>query len=267
MHLFKAISGGINRVLAPIGLKIARASHDWGDVSAYIPFHETMSKAKESGLALGDYIDSRQGITGATQATIRGMKELGVFDGSIRAIVEVGPGTGRYLDCTLQECSPERYEIYETASEWADFVSKKYRVVRQPTDGHSLRATATASIDLAQAHKVFSAVTFVTTARYWCEMARVVRDGGYIVFDVMTERCLTPQAVEEWVHSGIPSRSSYPAVIPSSTVIDFFNSRQFEQIGSFLTSMPPGQTEVFVLKKSYHSQTSGIDVGPPGYQL
>jgi hypothetical protein len=249
MHLAREFGRIVKRIFARAGLRISRGGHDWGDVSAFIPFHETMTKAKESGLALGDYIDSRQGITGATQATIRGMKELGVFDGSIRAIVEVGPGTGRYLDWTLRECSPERYEIYETASEWADFISKRYRVIRQSTDGHSLRATPTASIDLAQAHKVFSTVTFVTTARYWCEMARVVRDGGYIVFDVMTEHCLTPLAVEQWAHSNIPSRSSYPAATPSSIVIDFFNSRQFEQVGSFLTPMPPGQTEVFVFKK------------------
>jgi hypothetical protein len=250
MHFFKGLSSGVNRILAPIGVKIAHAGHDWADVSSFIPFGETMASAKGSGLPLGDYIDTRQGITGATQATVKHMKELGVFEGSIQAILEIGPGTGRYLDYTLRECWPERYEIYETASEWADFVSRKYPVVvRQPTDGASLQATATASIDLVQAHKVLSATTFLVTANYWCEMVRVVREGGYIVFDVVTERCLTPAIVEAWAHRGIPSRSTYPSLVPFAAVIDFFCSQSFKHVGSFLSPMPPGHTEVFVFRK------------------
>ena len=249
MYFSRTIGQVANHVLEPLGLKIARTGHDWSDVSSYIPFDETIANAEACHLPLGDYIDARQGITGTTQATIKTMKELGVFDGSIRSILEIGPGTGRYLDCTLRECSPERYEIYETASDWADFISKKYRVVRQPTDGASLQATATASIDLLQAHKVLSATTFLVTANYWREMVRVVREKGYVVFDVVTERCLNPAIVEAWTQRGIPNRSTYPSMVPYSTVVDFFCSQGFAHVGSFLASMPPGHTEVFIFKK------------------
>jgi hypothetical protein len=253
MNLVKTIGSGVNRVLGPIGLKLERAGHDWSDVSSFIPFDETMANARTyqaNGTSLGDYIDIRQGITGATQTTISQMAELGVFDGSIRSIVEIGPGTGRYLDYTLRQCSPERYEIYETASEWADFVAKKYAVVRQPTNGSSLQATATASIDLVQAHKVLSATTFLVTANYWCEMVRVVRAGGYAVFDVVTEHCLDPAVVEAWVNRGMPSRSTYPSLVPFATVVGFFCAHGFEHVGCFLVPMPPGHTEVFVFRKS-----------------
>ena len=252
MSLVKTIGSGVNHCLRPIGLKIERVGHDWSDVSSYIPFDETMAEAKAfeaSGASLGDYIDIRQGIMGTTQATVQRMKELGVSEGSIRSIVEIGPGTGRYLDCTLRECSPERYEIYETAAEWADFVSRKYSVIRQPVDGISLQGTETGSIDLVHAHKVLSATTFLITANYWCEMVRVVRENGYAVFDVVTEHCLAPAIVEAWAHRGIPGRSTYPSLVPSATVIDFC-SQGFEHVGSFLSAMPPGHTEVFVFRKS-----------------
>jgi hypothetical protein len=240
-----------NRILAPVGLKVSRLGHDWGDVSTFIPFAEAIGEAKQSGLPLGEYIDTRQGIAGATQSTIDEIKRLGVFDKPIRAIVEIGPGTGRYLEKALCECSPERYEVYETAPEWAAYLAKRFPVIIQPTDGASLRATATASIDLVQAHKVLSATNFVITARYWCEMDRVTRPGAHIVFDVMTENCLSPATVEAWARTGIPNRSTYPAAISSDVVTNFFAAHNAKCLGSFRAAMPPGQTEVFVFRKNY----------------
>jgi Methyltransferase domain len=175
------------------------------------------------------------------------MKKLGIFQRPV-LIVEIGPGTGRYLERTLQECSPERYEIYETAPEWAAYLSRTYPVIVQPTDGISLQATATGSIDLAHVHKVFSTVTFVATAAYWREMGRVVREDGHVVFEVMTENCLPP-AVEAWTRRGIPARSSYPAALPREAAIGFFQAQGFELTGLFLSPMPPGQTEVLAFRR------------------
>jgi len=43
------------------------------------------------------------------------MKKLGVFDGEIERVCEIGPGTGRYLDKVLKLAKPTYCEIYETA--------------------------------------------------------------------------------------------------------------------------------------------------------
>ncbi|WP_291846009.1 methyltransferase domain-containing protein [Bradyrhizobium sp.] len=246
----KKMAETANLVLSPIGLKLSRSSHDWGDVSSFIPFEQTIIEAKNSGLPLGEYIDARQGIAGATQAVIDEMKRLGVFEQPLHTILEIGPGSGRYLERTLRECSPERYEIYETAADWAAYLIRTFPVLSQPTDGTHLRATPASSIDLVQAHKVFSTVTFVTTAGYWCEMDRVLKPGGYLVFDAMTERCLPPATIEAWAGRGIPSHSSYPAAMPSEAIEGFFSARQYRLVGSFLSPMPPGQTELFVFRKS-----------------
>ena len=89
----KTLVATANHALAPVGLKLARSGHDWGDVSTFIPFEESIAEAKKSGLPLGEYIDARQGIAGATQATINNMKKLGVFQQPLNAILEIGPGS------------------------------------------------------------------------------------------------------------------------------------------------------------------------------
>ena len=79
-------------------------------------------------------------------------------------------------------------------------------------------------------------------------MVRVARPGAHIVFDVMTENCLSPAVVEEWGRLGIPMRSSYPAALPYKVVVDFFAAHRVQLLGTFLSPMPPGETEVFVFR-------------------
>jgi hypothetical protein len=252
--ILEKAGAGANRILAPLGLKVSRVPatsrdfHDWGDITTYIPFAETIAGARQAGLPLGDYIDTQQGIAGATQTVIDKMKSYGVFDMPIHSLVEIGPGTGRYLEKTLCECSPDRCEVYETSVDWALYLAKTFPVIVQPTDGASLQPTPSGSIDLVQAHKVLSATPFTVTARYWCEMLRVAKPSAHIVFDMMTENCLTPAVVEAWAHLGIPIRSSYPAAIPYDVVVSFFAAHRAKLVGTFRSPLPPGETEVFVFR-------------------
>jgi hypothetical protein len=163
-------------------------------------------------------------------------------------VLEIGPGSGRYLEKTLLECAPERYEIYETAGPWATHLEQTYPVVRRPTDGVTLAATSDDSVDLVQAHKVLSGTDLLATLRYWSEMARVAAPGGYVVFDVVTERCLSPETVDRWVASGLQT-GSYPAAVPRQSACDFFSSRGFRLAGSFTVPMGPGTTEVLAFQK------------------
>lgn len=237
----------LNAALAPLGIKVSRTSgHDWNDVANFIPFSKTMDAAEAAGMTVGDYVDAvRNGIPGASKQTIEKVASLGVFSGEAPSIVEIGPGTGRYLERTLNVCKPSRYEIYETAGPWADYIRDNYPVVVQPTDGYSLSATGTDGVDVVQAHKVFSTVPFIVTCCYLHEIARVVRPGGWAVFDVVSEHCLGGDAMQLWANSGIRN-GSYPAIFPREVLLKFFLDRGFTQKGSWLAPMPPGVTEVFV---------------------
>jgi hypothetical protein len=248
-NLKQTIKQAANTVLAPLGVKVT-GRHDWTNVASFIPLKETLEAAKRAGLSVGDYIDTVMNkIPGATQSTIDQMAAFGVFSRPIQSIVEIGPGAGRYLEKTIRLCSPSRYEIYETAAPWWAFLVKEYGVVAQPTDGCSLRATATESVELAQAHKVFCTIPFIETSRYWPEMMRVTKPNGYVVFDLVTEECLDAELMDLWAASGIVDGSSYPAVMPRRVAVDYFKNRSFALVGAGFAPMGPGRTEIFVFQK------------------
>ena len=240
----------VNKSLAPIGMAITRIDvHDWSDVANFIPFEQTIDAAHKAGMSVADYVDAvMNGVPGSSQSTIDKMASLGVFIDLMRTVVEIGPGTGRYLEKTMKAARPSRYEIYETAGPWAEYLVKEYNVTLQETNGYSLAHTADNSADLVHAHKVFSTVPFIVTCCYWHEMVRVIRPGGWAVFDVVTERCLTGGAMQTWAKSGIRN-GSYPAVMPREVAVSFFADKGLTLAGSFIVPMPPGTTELLVFKK------------------
>ncbi|MER5891241.1 methyltransferase domain-containing protein [Streptomyces sp. NPDC001941] len=232
------------------GFDIVRSTDNRGGVDDFIPFEATVRAARAAGLSVGDYIDEvMNGTPGATRSTIDELRGRGVYADGPRTLLEIGPGSGRYLEKTLQECSPQRYEIYETAAPWAGYLVETFGVVARPTEGSSLAPTPDASVDLVQAHKVFNTVTFLCAVRYFHEMARVVRPGGRIVFDVMTETCLDPAAVGTWVREGGSGHDSFPAAMPRAVCVDLFDSLGCTLESSFLAPLGVATTEVLVFAR------------------
>ncbi|MER5491524.1 class I SAM-dependent methyltransferase [Streptomyces sp. NPDC002490] len=245
-----AVRSAVKRLIGRTGFDVVRSTNNRGGVDDFLPFEATMRAARASGLSVGDHIDEvMNGTPGATQSTVDELRTLGVYAAKPDTVLEIGPGSGRYLEKTLKECSPSRYEIYETAAPWAAHLVDAFGVVARPTEGSSLAPTPDGSVDLVQAHKVFNTVTFLCTARYFLEMARVTRPGGRIVFDVMTETCLDPAAVHAWAARGGAGHDSYPAAVPRQTCVDLFESLGCALEASFLAPMGIGSTEVLVFAK------------------
>jgi len=249
--MLSALKSALNQSLAPIGIAVTRVdSHGWNDVANFIPFEQTMKKARTARMSIGDYVDTvMNGAPGMTQNTINNMASVGVFSKPMGTVVEIGPGTGRYLEKTLKAARPPRYEIYETAAPWSAYLVKEYNVISQPTNGYALTDTPDSSADMVQAHKVFSGVPFMATCCYWHEMSRVIGAGGWAVFDVVTERCLTGDALRIWAESGIRN-GSYPSLVPREVAVSFFSGKGFTLAGSFIVPMPPGATELLVFKRA-----------------
>ena len=245
-----AFRSGVKRVFARAGFDIVRRTNNRGGVEDFIPFETTMQAARAASLSVGDYIDEvMNGTPGATQSTIDELRAVGVFADNPATALEIGPGSGRYLERTLQECTPSRYEIYETAAPWAHYLVDTFGVVAQPTAGCSLAATPDSTVDLVQAHKVFNTVTFLSSSRYFLEMARVTRPGGRIVFDVLSENCLDPATVRAWATQGGSGHDSYPAAMPRQTCLDLFASLNCSLEASFLAPLGFATTEVLVFRK------------------
>ncbi len=251
MSLKSLARSTVNRAISKFGLQMVRtdSQHDWNDTRTFIPLETTLRRAGDAGLSVGDYIDTVMNkIPGATQKTIDEMARLGVFAQPVRRVLEIGPGSGRYVEKTIAACHPEAYEVYETAAPWAKYVIEHYPVTLQPTDGRSLAATPDASVDLVQAHKVFSGIPFLPTCLYWAEMARVARPGGYAAFDVISERCLDAPTLDKWLRSEIEN-GAYPAVVPRAVVTTYFDGQGFDLVGTAMIPIGPGTAELFVFRK------------------
>jgi SAM-dependent methyltransferase len=251
MSLTGVARSTINKVLAKGGFQLVRSSelHDWGDTRTFIPLEATIDAAKRAGLSVGDYIDTvMNNIPGATQRTIDEMVRLGVFATPPQTIVEIGPGSGRYLEKTIAVCRPKRYEVYETAGPWAKYVAETYDVVLQPTDGRSLKPTPDASADLVHAHKVFSSIPSLPTCVYFAEMTRITRPGGHVVFDLITESGLDIATFEKWIGLEIET-GAYPAMFPRAVAINYFASRGFDLVGTAPVTIGPGTAELFVFRR------------------
>jgi hypothetical protein len=246
MPILRVARHSVNRLLSPLRVELVRKTAGILDHDQYIPFAETLAGAKAAGLTVGDYIDKKHNVAGATQRAIDEMRALGVFEGHIQVVCEIGPGSGRYLTKTVEACRPPRYEIYETARAWADYLVREYKVLLQPTDGRSLSHTPTASVNLAHAHKVFVVTPSITTCSYLLEMIRVTVPGGSIVFDCMTEPCLEPGTIERWMSW---ASGYYPCLFPRDYLLQIFEGRGCSLVGSFFEPMKPGKTETFVFRK------------------
>lgn len=238
----------INGALRPLDLEI-RTRHAWSDQSAFMPFERTIAGARSAGLPVGEYIDTvLSGTPGVTAETITHLAGIGVFD-DVDTVSEIGPGSGRYLDETLRHCSPSRYEIYESAQQWAEYIAGIHDVVVQPFTGRSLSGTPDRSVDLVHAHKVFSSVPFGVTCGYWAEMVRVVRPGGWVVFDIITDDCLPPDVIDAWIEEWDDS-GSFPAIAPRRSVLEWFTRAGLTLKSSFIVPMGAGQTEVFAFRRA-----------------
>jgi SAM-dependent methyltransferase len=235
----------INRLLGIVNLKLVCRPH----IEVFLPFNEVINGAKKSGLSVGDYVESKYSVPGISQKTIERMVDLGIFRDRIQSVCEIGPGSGRYLEKTIRVCNATYYEFYETARDWADWLVKEYKVVSNPCDGFSLAKTMSNSIDLVQAHKVFSFLPFFTVISYFGEMARVVRPGGKVVFDILTEDCLDENMLEKWFAATILRWSETPALMAKKYAIEFFSRRGLSFVGSFSTALGPGETEYLVFSK------------------
>lgn len=239
----KIAKQGINNFLGKFGLELTRRELEFQD---YIPLHKTLRDAKASGVPLGDYIDNTFNVPGATQDTIDRMAGFGVFQNKIERVCEIGPGSGRYLEKVIQRCNPDYYEIYETSKDWRNWLISTYHVHAYFPDGNSLSHTPPESIDLVHTHKMLYGNSIITICQYFQEMIRVVRAGGTIVFDIMTEDCLSGDLLNSWIESGATHACSMTA---RNFTLEFFTSRGLSFVGGFSIPLMPGVTEYFVFKK------------------
>ena len=132
------LKGIIRRLLASRGWVIVDANAGNSKLG-YIAAKETIAAARREGLSICDFVEKMWQIEGDTAKVIDEMDQHGSFAVKNPRVVEIGAGTGRYLEKVLEKTDPKSYESYETAVDWADYLQAEFGVISHEADGCSLR--------------------------------------------------------------------------------------------------------------------------------
>jgi ubiquinone/menaquinone biosynthesis C-methylase UbiE len=239
------IKDSINSGLRPIGIQVVRGYSDAPGVESFISARKTVAAAQRSGLSVTDYIDRTYASPGATNATVAAILKLGDLHEPVSRVCEIGPGSGRFMEKIIDALHPATYEIYETATDWLARLRTVPGVQVNPCDGSSLAATATASVDLVHAQKVFVYIPMWTTASYLSEMARVARPGGIVAFDLVTEDCIDEETMAQWIE-----HTSFFRPVPRAWTIEYLARRGLTYLGNHMSPLPPGRAELLVFRRN-----------------
>jgi ubiquinone/menaquinone biosynthesis C-methylase UbiE len=217
----------LNRGLRRLGCELVLTTKPSG---SYIDAVQTVESARSRGLSVREYVEELWDQQGCTEHVVEKMKGAGSLVSCDR-VCEIGPGTGRYLELVLQGVSPAKYDIYETADDWATWLANEYGpvVTAHPADGHSLQRTPNESCGLVHAHGVFVYLSFLNTFEYFAEMIRVCQAGGYIVFDFYSDEDFDIEVINRWMRSV----NRYPVVLSRKKVLQYFQDSGFSLIDEF----------------------------------
>ncbi|MCA9034581.1 MAG: class I SAM-dependent methyltransferase [Planctomycetaceae bacterium] len=237
-----------DRYLAARGLRLVPTG------LAYIDANKTVAEASSRGLSVCELLESRESDIrkiGRRDRIIRQMKLANAFSG-VNNILEIGSGTGMYLDSAVKECSPSRYEVYETNPGWCGFLknhtkSLRAKVVIHAADGYSLKDTPSESIDLAHAHGVFVYTSVLTSVQYMHELGRVTRPGGIIVFDCYLDGSFRLEVADAW----LATNWRFPVVFPEALLIDICNRHSLDERIRFEELHGAGTVNYLVLQKRH----------------
>ena len=233
----------VNRCLLRLGYRIVPNRIKIG---GYIEMEATVEGAKARDQTVCEYVETLWNQRGCTARVIEEMRRVGCFT-SLKHVVEIGPGTGRYLDFLIGEVGPIRYEIYETADDWAGWLARTYSptVIRQPADGHTLHQTPSQSCGLVHAHGVFVYLSILNSFEYFSEVCRVLSPGGYFVFDFFPAASFDEATIARW----LAAEDRYPVVLPEEQVRKYFVANGFELIHQFNNLYGKGQSHYFVFRR------------------
>jgi len=203
----------------------------------YMDPKETIKAASAENLSICEYLEGTETDkrnAGRRNRIIEQMKKRGIFE-SCGNILEIGTGTGMYLEKVLEEASPKRYEIYETHPEWVKYLRDAFvnkcqcNIIIRNADGEHLSETDDASCKLVHAHGVFVYIPFLNTCSYIKEASRILAPGGYLLFDCYLDSSFGYCDIQSWLNG--PWR--FPVILPESTLIEYSRTYGLEFVDSF----------------------------------
>ena len=215
----------------------------------YISCKETVQAASLANLSVCDYLEKNWDQVGGTQLVIDNMEKLGCFvSNGPMEILEIGPGTGRYAEKIMAKYSVNKYFSYEIAEDWSYWLEQTYgpKLIRRNADGKSLNYEADNSMDLVHAHGVITSINIVNIFKYFQEMTRVCKRGGFIAFDFFPVGSINLDNIKKWIDAEL----FYPVLTPEDMIRGFFENAGYEFRGSFDNKYGQGFSKYHVYRNA-----------------
>ena len=185
----KALKSGVNGILSPFDLEIRRKPY------VYHCSYLWNEDAKKAGMDVNDSVEKDHKKPALSEL------ERVVFPliSSSSIVCELGPGTGCYTRRIGEKIVDGEFHIVDFDQFTLDFL-KGYlrpnpRVKFHLNSGYTLPFTADAWIDLVFCTSMFTGINLTYFCAYIGEFSRVLKPGGYAVFDYFDVA-----AVEGWTN-------------------------------------------------------------------
>ena len=244
----RLILGISRRILRPMGYSIAPTALPYFDADAVI------DKATKAGLPVGEYLEvTNLGSVGKRRDLIVELINGVHLPAGTHTVLEIGSGTCMFLEKLVGVDGASSVEIYEPNLKWRSYgkrlISELGVNVSAPdADGRSLKQTPNRSVDKVYAHGVFVYTPVVKTLGYFKEASRVLKKGGFFVFDVFLARSNFSEIIDKFQRSN-PDGFDFPVFLDEAWLRAFAESCGFEVTNSFDAPYHGITTTYFVLRR------------------
>lgn len=229
-HLKVMIINILKKTLKRFGFQITKIKAVKAN-NSYIGAFETVQNAKNLNLSVTDYLEKIWNQQGDSKRLIFNLKKLGFFEENA-TLLEIGAGSGRYVEHIVKNFQPKVIYSYEIALDWCVYLNDEYKnvLISRNTNGFDLSFENDSTIDNLLAHGVFVYLPLLHTYKYFSEIVRVVNKNGLIAFDIYCDEDWNLDTIQTWSENG---NHLYPVIINKQTVIDFFIKNNFRLINNF----------------------------------
>ena len=211
-----------------------------------------IKQAKEAGKPIPEFLETtNQGGVGKRRDEI--IKKLIQLDAmpTCQRIIEIGAGTGMYLEKFIETCKPTNYEVYETDVGWSKYLSDTYdkqtNLMVHNASGNTLQFSLDNSADMVVAHGVYVYIPVINTLEYLKESIRVCKQGGLIIFDCFTDRFFTlSQAI---LFREKNPYFDFPVITPHKMIEEFCETFHLKILDTFNSKYHSVEATYYILQK------------------
>lgn len=246
MSLKQILKNFLSRSINKYGYRLEKTGLDYLNPSVVV------NEAKNNNLSLCEYLEStnKGGVGVRRDEIIKNIVDT--IHLKKPNIVEIGAGTGMYLEKFISNFNPTKYEVYETNLNWVDYLKKTY-ISNEClkfciADGRTLNQTKSDTVDLVAAHGVFVYLPIIQTINYLNEMYRSCKVGGFIVFDCFTNDNFKMDVINNWLND--EHEYTFPVVVSIQLIEEFANINKLKLVKKFDIKYHASNSTYFIFQKT-----------------